>query len=52
MVVSVVFDADEEVDGVLGDFESFVFGFEVKSSERAGCGPMFDKFWVEVKDEF
>ena len=49
--VSIVFDADEEVDCVVGDFEGFVFWFEVECAESAGGGPAGDEFGIEVKDE-
>ena len=51
-VLAVVLDADEEMHGVIGDFESFVFRLEVEGAECALDGTLLDELGIEVEDQF
>lgn len=45
-----MFDAKDEVDGVIGYFECIDFRFEVEGAEAAVFGPLLEEFGVEVED--
>ena len=52
LFLAVVLDADEQVDGVVGDLEGFGFGLEIEGAEGALGGALLDELGVEVEDEF
>ena len=49
--VSIVFDADDQVHGVVGYLQGLLFWLEVKRAEGAFDGSLFDEFWIEVENQ-
>ena len=50
LVLAVVLDSDEQVHGVIGDFESFFFRLEIEGAEGALGGALLDELGIEIED--